>query len=86
LLHSGIQKYNYNREIYRLRYLETIFDTVKQVNRTNNSLIHYESLDYPGLKLENLYFNFLIILFGFIISFIFLIIDIISFRFVRNNN
>jgi hypothetical protein len=83
----GIYGFNFNREISRLRKLDELFN--KKEPKINFDLDHKseESPDNPTsnhrLEVNNLYFCFIIILFGINIALLCLVVEKISYLFGR---
>jgi hypothetical protein len=71
IVEFGFYYYNFNREITRQRNLDKLLNKSSNMSKFDHQQIHRNS----GLKLENLFFSFIIILIGINISLLTLILD-----------
>jgi len=78
LYRSGLYLFNYNQEIARIKYLDDLFNISY---KESEDIIKYKidkSSRFIVMSLDNLYFSFILIVFGSIITFLSLFIEIIS--------
>jgi hypothetical protein len=75
---NGIYEFHFNREIIRLRNIEKLFNiTGEEENDIPLIDQNNETFGYSRLKLDNIYFCFISLIFGANIAFLLLVIEII---------
>ncbi len=83
---NGIYEFHFNREITQLRNVEKLLNITEDEDEIPLKHQNLEMLGYSGLKLDNIYFCLISLIFGSIVSLLFLITEILFYSIQRKRS